>query len=63
MKKYFDNIDICARDFLNPVNSVCARDFLNPVIEPFEGIRKNNARQIFGILLIFIVLEFINDLI
>ena len=47
MKNYFDNID----------NIVCARDFLNPVIEPFDGIRKNHARKIFGILLILIILN------
>ena len=27
------------------------------LIEPFDGVRKNNARKIFGILLIIIVLD------
>jgi len=29
----------------------------NLIIEPFDGIRKNNARQIFGILLIIIIID------
>ncbi len=33
------------------------------LIEPFDGIRKNNARQIFGILLIIIVVDFAIELI
>ena len=32
-------------------------------IEGFDGIRKNNARQIFGILLIIIVVDFAMELI
>ena len=51
------------QDLLNPVNNIWERDFLNPVIEPFDGIRKTNARQIFGILLIIIVLDFAMNLI
>jgi len=27
------------------------------LIEPFDGVRKNNARKIFGILLIIIILD------
>ena len=34
----------------------------NIVIENFDGIRKNNARQIFGILLIFIIADFCIDI-
>ena len=55
--------NILERDFLNPVNNSWERDFLNPVIEPFDGIRKNNSRKIFGILLIIIVLDFGMDLV
>ena len=33
------------------------------LIEPFDGIRKNNARKIFGILLIIIVVDFAMELI
>ena len=44
-------------------NNILERDFLNPVIEPFDGIRKNNSRKIFGILLIIIVLDFGMDLV
>ena len=52
-------------DNLNNISSskVCARDLLNPVIEGFDGVRKNNARQIFGILLIIIVVDFAMELI
>jgi len=32
-------------------------------IEPFDGVRKSNARKIFGILLIIIVIDFGIDLI
>jgi hypothetical protein len=32
-------------------------------LEGFDGIRKNNARQIFGILLIIIVVDFAMELI
>ena len=30
----------------------------NYTIEPFDGIRKSNARNIFGILLIIIIIDF-----
>jgi hypothetical protein len=33
------------------------------LIEPFDGIRKNNARKIFGILLIIIIVDFAMELI
>ena len=32
------------------------------LIEPFDGVRKSNARKIFGILLIIIVIDFGIDL-
>ena len=32
------------------------------LIEPFDGVRKYNARKIFGILLIIIVLDFAIDI-
>lgn len=32
------------------------------IIETFDGIRKHNARQIFGILLLFIVIDLCIDL-
>jgi len=32
-------------------------------IEPFDGIRKNNARTIFGILLIIVIIDFIIDIV
>ena len=36
---------------------------INPsLVEGFDGIRKNNARQIFGILLIIIVVDFAMEL-
>jgi hypothetical protein len=35
----------------------------NKLIEPFDGIKKYNARRIFGILLIFIIIDFGLDLV
>jgi hypothetical protein len=32
-------------------------------IEPFDGIRKNNARTIFGILLIIVIIDFVIDIV
>jgi len=41
-----------------------SREPLVPLlIEPFDGVRKNNARKIFGILLIIIVVDFVIELI
>lgn len=34
------------------------KDFSTLVIENFDGIRKDNARLIFGILLIIIIVDF-----
>jgi hypothetical protein len=68
--------NVWERDFLNPVNNIWERDnsitrnkgasreqIVPSLIEPFDGIRKTNARQIFGILLIIIVLDFAMDII
>ena len=33
------------------------------LIEPFDGIRKNNSRKIFGILLIIIIIDFAMDIV
>ena len=52
-----------AQDGKNISNNVCARDFLNPVLEGFDGVKKHNARKIFGILLIIIVIDFAMDII
>jgi len=75
MDKKFDN-NIWERDFLNPVSNLWERDnsiainkgasrepIVPSLIEPFDGIRKTNSRQIFGILLIIIVLDFAMDII
>ena len=35
----------------------------NKLIEPFDGIKKYNARRIFGILLVFIIIDFGLDLV
>ena len=43
---------------MNTINSIKSY-----TIEPFDGIRKNNARKIFGILLIIIIIDFIMDII
>ena len=37
---------------MNTNNSI-----MSYTIEPFDGIRKNNARKIFGILLIIIIID------
>lgn len=34
----------------------------NNTVETFEGIRKDNARKIFGILMIVLILDFIYDI-
>ena len=31
---------------------------MDTIIEPFDGIQKNNARLIFGLLLIIIIIDF-----
>ena len=39
-------------------NNNSLKDFSDLIIENFDGIRKDNARVIFGILLIIIVVDF-----
>jgi hypothetical protein len=57
MTKTLDNFNN-----LNNFNNLHEIKILNHVIEPFEGIRKNNARMIFGILLLIIVVDFAMDI-
>ena len=35
----------------------------NNIIETFDGVRKHNARTIFGILLVIIVADFVMDIV
>ena len=44
-------------------NSNSTNSSTNKLIEPFDGIKKNNARRIFGILLVFIIIDFGLDLV
>lgn len=63
MDKKFDN-NVWERDNSITRNKGASREPIVPsLIEPFDGIRKTNARQIFGILLIIIVLDFAMDII
>ena len=47
---------------LDNFNNLHEMKILNNVIEPFDGIRKNNARKIFGILLLIIIVDFAMDI-
>jgi len=44
-------------------NSSNSSNTTNKLIEPFDGIKKYNARKIFGILLVFIIIDFGLDLV
>jgi len=44
-------------------NSSSDNNSSSKLIEPFDGIKKNNARRIFGILLVFIIIDFGLDLV
>ena len=64
-KKYLDGLEgVKSLDGLN--HSVSSRELegLKPsIIESFDGVRKSNARKIFGILLIIIIIDFAMDIV
>jgi hypothetical protein len=54
-KQHLNNLDYKRRELEGTVGSFD--------IEGFDGVRKNNARKIFGILLIIIVVDFAMEII
>lgn len=73
-KKIINTSELLLSTELQPLTRDLAKDMshtelilhegLKPLlIEPFDGIKKNNSRKIFGILLIIIIIDFAMDII
>ena len=67
-KKYLEGLEglegVNSLDGLNHSVSSRVLEGLKPsIIESFDGVRKSNARKIFGILLIIIIIDFAMDIV